>query len=161
VPIHHDLFVWNSVLQTMGNATTSIPRRRHLGYGRHKLACPAWCGKYCAAMDVGCAGQGRRRQRALQGTVSGGTFIEGDVSACAVDLSAIDSALRNVTIVSPSCRALLAGNKTVSCPDFTTTDCYVRGFSLWSIEESGILPKVQIPKMSPSLCGIPTVPPFP
>jgi hypothetical protein len=140
---------WNSVLQTMGNATASN-KLRQLVRGQRKLACPKWCGKYCAMMGVGCAPGGRRRQRKLQGSGngSGSTFIDGDVSACAADISSIDSALRDITTVSSSCRALLAGNKTISCPDFSTTDCYIRGFSLWSTEASGTWPKLLMPKMN-------------
>jgi hypothetical protein len=71
------------------------------------------------------------------------------VTAWAADIAVIDVALsNNITAVSDSCQALLDGDKTISCPDFTTTDCYIRSFSLWSIEESDTAPVAIVPKMT-------------
>jgi hypothetical protein len=110
---------------------------------------PWWCGKYCAAMGVGCGQYGRRRQ--LQSgncTGIGGTCINGDVSACTADIAAIDTALASFTSTSTQCQMLLAGSKTVSCPDFTTTDCYIKGISAWDTRLSGMAPTLLVPKMS-------------
>jgi hypothetical protein len=139
---------WKMVLQTMENAT-ALNRRRRLGHGQRKLSCPSWCGKYCAAMGVGCGRYSRRK------LLSGGKCndnsvhcLNGDVSACAADIAAIDLALTNMTAISGFCQALLDGDKTISCPDFTTTDCYIRRFSLWSTEESDTAPSLLIHKMN-------------
>jgi hypothetical protein len=55
---------WNEVLQTMGNVTSNVNDengQRRLGEPMHRhLRCPKWCGKYCAAMGVGCVDYGRR-----------------------------------------------------------------------------------------------------
>jgi hypothetical protein len=148
---------WNTVLLVMGNATKD---RRHLGvrgsHQRRQLSCPAWCGKYCAMMGIGCASGGRRRQqRTLQngyanayGRGNGTTFINGDVSACADDMTAIDTALASFSAPSNPCQKLLAGDKTISCPDFTTTDCYIRGLSAWDTKPSNTAPALLIPKMT-------------
>jgi hypothetical protein len=144
---------WNVVLQTMENATAPNRRRnRRLGQqAQRKLGCPLWCGRYCAAMGVGCVQPTRRRKLPSGGGNCNGNSkrcIVGDVSACAADIAAIDSALSNATTVSGPCQALLAGDKTISCPDFTTDDCYIRRFSLWSTEESDTAPALLIPKMN-------------
>jgi hypothetical protein len=151
---------WNVVLQTMHNATALNRRRqqRRLGWSssreeRELQTCPRWCGKYCAAMGVGCVQIGRRRKLSNNnGTnnCNGNSkhCLDGDVTACAADIAVIDAALSNVTAVSDSCQALLDGDKTISCPDFTTTDCYIRSFSLWSTEESDTAPVAIIPKMN-------------
>jgi hypothetical protein len=143
---------WNQVLLTMSNATTSDGRRR-LGRGQRQLSCPRWCGKYCAMMGVGCGTQGRRRK--LPGNNGNGKGngnstgnCDEDVSACSADIAAIDVALVNITTVSSACRALLAGEKTVSCPEFTTTDCYIRGISAWDTKSSNTAPTLLIPKMN-------------
>jgi hypothetical protein len=117
---------WKNVLQVMGNATVSSDRRR-LGAGpsaQRKLSCPKWCGKYCAMMGVGCAQRGRRRY--LQGNDS----ME-DITPCGADIAAIDTALAGYTGVSSQCQAVLAGQKTVSCPYYTTEDCFITGISVW------------------------------
>jgi hypothetical protein len=142
---------WNTVLQVMANATTPSARRR-LGHGQRRLACPYWCGKYCAAMGIGCGSYGRRRQLQSGGgancTGVGGTCINGDVSSCAANITAIDKALANFTATSTECQMLLAGSKTVSCPDFTTADCYIKGISAWDTSLSNMAPALLIPKMS-------------
>jgi hypothetical protein len=142
---------WNQVLLTMGNATTSGDRRR-LGRGQRQLTCPRWCGKYCAAMGVGCGTQGRRRKlpgssngKGSSGT--GGNCVE-DVTACSADIAAIDAALTNITTVSSACQALLEGDKTISCPDFTTTDCYIKGISAWDTKPSNTAPTLLVSKMN-------------
>jgi hypothetical protein len=149
---------WNTVLQVMGNATKD---RRRLGRSstHRQLSCPKWCGKYCAMMGVGCGQQGRRRERTLQNVNGKGqgkgslddcnnTCIDGDVTACAADIAAIDAALFNYTAVSNPCQKLLAGDKTISCPDFTTTDCYIKGISAWDTKPSNTAPTSLIPKMN-------------
>jgi hypothetical protein len=161
---------WNTVLQVMGNATRDNHRRR-LGSGsssrgsqqqhhHRQLSCPKWCGRYCAAMGVGCGTQGRRRERVLQKDSSSGkggkpddcnsTCIDGDVTACAADIAAIDAALFNFTAVSVSnqCQKLLEGDKTISCPDFTTADCYIKGISAWDTKPSNTAPTLLVPKLN-------------
>jgi hypothetical protein len=139
---------WSTVLNVMGNATKDR-RRLVRGNQRRQLNCPAWCGKYCAAMGVGCASGGRRRERQLQpGNDNGVTTINGDVSACAADMASIDAALKNVPTVFIQCQKLLSGDKTVSCPDFTTTDCYIRGLSAWDTKPSNTAPALLISKMN-------------
>jgi hypothetical protein len=130
---------WNGVLQVMSNATIS-GNRRGLGALHHRnlWSCPAWCGKYCASMGVGCAQRGRRRY--LQGSDS-----MDDVTPCAADITAIDTALSGYTAVSSKCQALLAGQKTVTCPFYTTTDCYIKGIS---VMEAWFPPRPVIPKMN-------------
>jgi hypothetical protein len=151
---------WNTVLQVIGNATKD--RRRRLGRGgsatHRQLSCPKWCGKYCAAMGVGCVTQGRRRQLQNNGNGKGNgkgnlddcnsTCIDGDVTACSADIAAIDAALMNFTAVSNQCQKLLAGDKTISCPDFTTSDCYIKGISAWDTKPSNTAPTLLIPKMN-------------
>jgi hypothetical protein len=167
---------WNTVMQAMINVTTSShPHRgrRRLGQVERKLqTCPSWCGKYCAAMGIGCVQKGRRRQlRCLQdnqdededgkdqnivttdkggGGGGGVTRIQGDVSACAADIAAIDAVLKSFTAVSKECQQLLMfGNKTISCPDFTTVDCYIKGISAWQFQHpKDTAPTVLIPKMN-------------
>jgi hypothetical protein len=145
---------WNQVLLTMGNATTSDNSRR-LGRGQRKLpGCPRWCGKYCAMVGVGCGLQGRRRKLPGnngngngKGSGNGGNCDE-DVSACSADIAAIDAALMNFTAVSNSCQRLLAGEKSITCPDFTTTDCYIKGLSAWDTKASNTAPTLLVPKMN-------------
>jgi hypothetical protein len=155
---------WNTVLQVMGNATRD--NRRRLGsssrgsqqqHHHRQLSCPKWCGRYCAAMGVGCGTQGRRRVLQSSGKGSGSgkpdncntTCIDGDVTACAADIAAIDAALFNFTAtVSNQCQKLLEGDKTISCPDFTTADCYIKGISAWDTKPSNTAPTLLVPKLN-------------
>jgi hypothetical protein len=143
---------WDAVLQTMENAT--FRRRRLIRLGpamqQRQLACPRWCGKYCASMGVGCGQYRGRLRRELSSSVkcqgNSSNCVDGDVSVCAADIAAIDTALTSITNVSNSCRSVLNGGKTVSCPDFTIDDCYIRSFSLWTIEDS--VPTLLVAKMN-------------
>jgi hypothetical protein len=147
---------WNEVLQIMGNATTSEDyrreRRRRLGAPppQRRLACPRWCGKYCAAMGVGCGQYGRRRQ--LQNGNDDSDDSNDDYEPneeneqCSEQISAIDGALKKLKDVSPSCQSLVQGERNVSCPYFTT-ECYIHSIGLWNATGS-TTPKVLIPSMN-------------
>jgi hypothetical protein len=111
-------------------------------------------------VGVGCGQHGRRCQ--LQngndnayGKGHGGydedcnhTCIDGDITPRADGIAAIDAAMMNFTAMSPPCQLLLDGDKTISCPDFTTKDCYIRGLSAWDTKSSNTAPMLLIPMMN-------------
>jgi hypothetical protein len=121
---------WNEVLQTMGNVTSNVNDengQRRLGEPLHRhLRCPKWCGKYCAAMGVGCVGYGRRQlpnghARNLNENDQGSQD-----SQCSDQIAAIDDALRKLKRVSPSCQSLVRGDRNVSCPFLPRSATFTR-----------------------------------
>jgi hypothetical protein len=139
---------WNQVLQIMGNATSSYGHRRLGSPQPHRrLKCPKWCGKYCAAMGVGCGDYGRRR-RELDSNPDDDYNDDGaddENFYCTDQIAAIDDALYNIKHVSPSCKSLVLGDHNVSCPYFTT-ECYIHSIGLWNM--TGATPKALIPVMN-------------
>jgi hypothetical protein len=77
------------------------------------------------------------------------TCVMGDVSACAADMAAMDQALSNMAVVSAECQKLLVDSKTISCLDYTTADCYIKGLSAWDTKLGNTAPTaLLIPKMN-------------
>jgi hypothetical protein len=99
------------------------------GGQRDVLGCPKWCGKYCVQLGIGCGTLSRRRRR-RQLT---------DNTKCRKAIADIDAALAQVAVkLSQPCRDILR-DPTVSCPLFSTTDCYLTHFSVWNADSGLVL----------------------
>jgi hypothetical protein len=97
------------------------------GGQRDLLGCPKWCGKYCVQMGIGCGTLDRRRRQLTDNT------------KCRKAIADIDAALAQVAVkLSQPCRDILRG-PTVSCPLFSTTDCYLTHFSVWNADSGLVL----------------------
>jgi hypothetical protein len=99
---------------------------------RELLGCPKWCGKYCVQTANGCGTLDRRRRQLADNT------------KCSKAIADIDVALAKVVSkLSQPCRDILR-DPIVSCPLFSTSDCYLTHFSVWNADSGQVL----IPKMN-------------
>jgi hypothetical protein len=125
----------------MTNATDVAPADAATGGQRDLLGCPKWCGKYCVQLGIGCGTLDRRRRQLTDNT------------KCRKAIADIDAALAQVAVkFSQPCRDILR-DPTVSCPLFSTTDCYLTHFSIWNADSGQvIIPHMNATTASTKIC---------